>query len=110
MTKKKILSILLAAVFVFLTACSGGSAEYFGDEVDKDTLVICLDSYANRDDEYWFQENLEKLLQDIKSACGIEKVAFEIIPREGAERSTALQRLRTEIMSGGGRMCSSCVR
>lgn len=102
MTKKKILSILLAAVLVFLTACSGGSAEYYGDEVDKDTLVICLDSYINRDDEYRFQENLEKLLQDIKSACGIEKIAFEVIPDEGAERSTALQRLRTEIMSGEG--------
>ncbi|MGN0440070.1 MAG: hypothetical protein ACI4HH_04770, partial [Hominenteromicrobium mulieris] len=36
------------------------------------------------------------------SLGGPENVSFEYLPREGTERETALDRVRTEIMSGGG--------
>lgn len=41
-------------------------------------------------------------MNTVKSLGGPENVSFEYLPREGTERETALDRVRTEIMSGGG--------
>ena len=97
--------MILVLFLVFLPACSGKSSDnYYGDEVNSDTLVICMDclSTVSTADSYELEKELDQLMQEIKRACGIEKIAFEIIPGTGAERTTVLQRLRTEIMAGGG--------
>ena len=44
----------------------------------------------------------ESFLKLCEQAGGPEQVELEIIPSEGEERDATLQRLRTEIMSGGG--------
>ena len=44
----------------------------------------------------------ESLASELKAQCGIEKITFELLPQSSVERSTKLQRLRTEIMAGEG--------
>jgi len=95
--KKKltIVTILVLILLLVLTAC--GARE-------KAPLRICVDmAYANYEDE---NITREKILYDIeyelKNFDGLENFVFEYIPGSGAERETALDRIRTELMSGGG--------
>lgn len=107
---KKVVSFILIVVFVLslISGCgiSDDSVKYYGDEVSNETLRICIDCTAFDSSPTAFPEHLEKLLEnlveELKSSCGIEKVVFEILPDAGTERDTVLQRLRTEIMAGGG--------
>ena len=98
---RKWISAMLAFLIVFLSGCAKSSGVYYGDEVDKNTLVVCLDPGYDWDD-YELEKILDELGGEIKSACGIERLAFEVLPKEGAEREMALQRLRTEIVAGEG--------
>lgn len=77
--------------------------------VDKDALRVCVDlEYRAGYTEGKTPENaFYNLMNTVKSLGGPENVSFEYLPREGTERETALDRVRTEIMSGGGRICSS---
>ena len=107
---KRIISLVLAAAFLFLTACSEKSSKTYGDAVTDNTLLICVDcrnfsgqvSSNSSDKEYEVGIFLEALAHDIKRACGIEKLAFEVVPPDGAKRKSAMQRLRTEVMAGSG--------
>jgi len=101
--KKCIMSVCTAILFVFLTACrsTAVSEANYGDEVGRNTLRICIDPGAELDD-YELSEFLNELCLEIKNACGIESLTFEVLPSEGAERKTAQTRIRTEMMSGGG--------
>ena len=108
---KKILSAILIFVFVSLSACAGEfESKSFGDEITNDTLRICVDCRTTSSQyssdlsakEAEVKQCFEGLVEDIKDACDIEQVAFEVLPIEGSERKTALQRLRTEIMAGSG--------
>lgn len=45
---------------------------------------------------------MENLAFSLKESAGFEDVEFEFLPIEGAEREAELDRLRTEIMAGGG--------
>ena len=111
MLKKKIFANLFVTIMLLgiLTACSGKADDdkYYGDEMTKDTLRICVDSHfadpeSSVDQEYANRKYFQGLAEEIKLECGIEKIAFEILPQEGTKRETRLQRLRTEIMSGSG--------
>lgn len=109
MLNKKIFAVLAAVVLLvsLFSGCGSGGRMLYGDKISKDTLVICVDSWAadparHMDQEYENKKFFTALADDIKRACGIEKVVFEILPQNGAERETRLQRLRTEIMSGEG--------
>lgn len=111
---KKNVSFILVFLLILsvFSGCGNGSdnAKHYGDELTNDTLRVCVDcwSFSGKyssnpsDHEYEVGVFLEDLAQDIKSACSIEKIVFEVLPHNGAERETALQRLRTEIMAGGG--------
>lgn len=106
MLKKRIFAFVLVAamVAVLFSGCGESNAYvYFGDEITKDTLRICMDSrHIASTDSYELGKELDVLIPQIKNACGIEKLAIEVIPGKGAERKTKLQRLRTEIMAGSG--------
>ena len=117
---KRKLSVLLAALLCALSLASCGappagiseSAESSGKTsgssssgtVDKDALRVCVDlEYRAGYTEGKTPENaFYNLMNTVKSLGGPENVSFEYLPREGTERETALDRVRTEIMSGGG--------
>lgn len=119
---KRKLSVLLAALLctLFLASCGAPpppagiseSAESSGKTsgssssgtVDKDALRVCVDlEYRAGYTEGKTPENaFYNLMNTVKSLGGPENVSFEYLPREGTERETALDRVRTEIMSGGG--------
>ena len=119
---KRKLSVLLAVLLCTLSLASCGaplppagiteSAESSGKTsgssssgtVDKDALRVCVDlEYRAGYTEGKTPENaFYNLMNTVKSLGGPENVSFEYLPREGTERETALDRVRTEIMSGGG--------
>ena len=105
--KKWTALLLVFSLLTLLTACSNQNNRYYGDKPSNGTLRVCVDSWytdpaLDKDREYHSRLFFEALAQEIKSACGIEKLTFEILPCDSAERETALQRLRTEIMAGEG--------
>ena len=119
---KRKLSVLLAALLCTLSLASCGappppagitgsddsggktSGSSSSGTVDKDALRVCVDlEYRAGYTEGKTPENaFYNLMNTVKSLGGSENVSFEYLPREGTERETALDRVRTEIMSGGG--------
>lgn len=91
---RKICSVILCiCILVLSTAgCSGKNR----------TLTVLVDM------EYQVLETfytIEKAIADFEGVverAGIENVVFEFMPKEGVERETAIDRIRTEIMSGKG--------
>lgn len=98
----KIVVVLVIAI-VIVTSCNHTEIRYYGDEISRDTLHICMDTenLGCHVDEYYTSEQYNKIAEQIKNTIGM-RVSLEVLPGEGAERETALQRIRTEIMSGGG--------
>ena len=107
---KRALAMIMAWVLLLslFSGCSKSDENYLGDPVEKDTLVICvdpgygIDAYTLEPHVLVVKEILRELGELLKKNCGIEKIAFELLPYNGVERETALQRLRTEIMAGEG--------
>jgi len=91
---KKTLCILLAVLMIvgLFSGCAG----------EPGPLRICidLDQFGNTP----MSVVLEDLKWWVEKATGLEKenIVFEIIPDDDAERDTAIDRIRTEIMSGEG--------
>lgn len=119
---KRKLSVLLAALLCTLSLASCGappppagitesddsggktSGSSSSGAVDKDALRVCVDvDYRGLMVDGLTPENaFYNLMNTVKSLGGPENVSFEYLPREGTERETALDRVRTEIMSGSG--------
>ena len=104
MKKIILISILIFAIAVLLPSCS--------KEDEESSLCICVDlAYVelSADDEI-FKESFETntlitYLVEAGRNNGVEvprEFEVEYIPASGAEREVALQRVRTEIMSGEG--------
>lgn len=92
---KKALSILLSVLLVVLmfSGCAG----------EPGPLKICVDmAYAAGADNVVTDRAMYDLEYMLRDWDGIEDFEFEYIPMEGPERETALDRIRTELMSGGG--------
>ena len=118
---KRFMAILLAAVLVLslFTGCSGSSKvpddlKVYGDTESRDPLRICvdLDTSASSDPTY-ASSSMNDFVYALKSTLGYDDVRIEYIQSpysfEGgldrnnvAVRSTAVDRLRVEILSGGG--------
>lgn len=102
---KRIVSILLVcALSVLCIGCKSKSHSLFtGSKGGQNSLWIVVDlRQASKEsdlssDVASFQDSVEDVVVE-----DIEEVVFECIPPEGAERDTAIDRIRTEIMSGGG--------
>ena len=95
---KKKLTIVTILVLILLLVLTGCGAR------EKAPLRICVDmAYANYEDQ---NITRDKILYDfeyeLREFDGLENFVFEYIPGYGAERETALDRIRTELMSGGG--------
>lgn len=78
-----------------------------GEGSSQEPLRVCADlmvgGFAIPDgSETSTKQLVEGIFSDLKLYGGPEDVEVELIPGEGAARASALTRIRTEIMSGGG--------
>ena len=100
---KKALGILLV-VLMSLSLFSGCG------EKEPEPLRICMDlEYVNGEEDRFLEDDLKALLVTSLLQAGKLKdldvprdFEFENIPINGIEREAALERIRTEIMSGKG--------
>lgn len=79
--------------------------ETYGDEKSRKTLNVCIDmgKYSNQfDGSDFLWSAMDKFVKDVKYSTGMDEVSVLFLPGEGAERESVLDRLRVEIMSGGG--------
>lgn len=92
---KKLLSLLL--MLLVLLPCAGCSGR-------SKPLRICIDLESVTD--LYKSVELDQAIYDleysIKSSEGIDNYVIEVIPAWGDERDAAIDRVRTEMMSGGG--------
>ncbi len=114
MLKKRILTCLLVFVLLFLTACSstGKCADdilVYGDTKSRDPLRICVDLVHGGSPD---TEVMDDFLYRLENTAGISDVIIEYIPsqytsgwgikEDNSIRATAMDRIRAEIMAGGG--------
>ena len=71
----------------------------YGDPDAKDSLRILVDLLQ---DDILEKENLYNFAFSLQESGGLENFIIEVLPDTGAERETAVARLRTEIMAGTG--------
>ncbi len=91
---KKLLCAILS--FLLLISLFSGCAE-------PKPLRVCVDfAYADYADNKGLYQRLYDLQYELEKFDGLENFVFEFVPPGGAEREAALDRMRTEIMSGGG--------
>ncbi|MBP3705413.1 MAG: hypothetical protein J6I98_07760 [Clostridia bacterium] len=120
MLKKKIWALLLVMVLILLAACAGGGTntedesgtKVFGAADAKDPLRICVDlSEYTQSDPTVHYEGIEDFLTALEQTAGLDDVVIEYLPpcntgdmlnRDHSARATANDRLRVEIMAGGG--------
>ena len=91
---KKMISVVLIVLMII--------GVFSGCAPKTNTLRVLVDmEYQVVQTDY----ALSRAVADFEGAverAGIEDVEFEFLPKEGVERETAVDRLRTEIMSGKG--------
>ncbi|MBP3704977.1 MAG: extracellular solute-binding protein, partial [Clostridia bacterium] len=93
---KKIISILLSIIMILSVFSGCGQKQ-------TETLRILVDmSYATGVEVSAVESAMYDLEFSLGEYDGIENIEFEYLPKEGAERETMLDRIRVEIMSGGG--------
>ncbi len=123
---KRFLVVLLCAILLLssFTACSVSRQErdsesgtqFFGDTENKNALRICVDlqDFATSDPTV-LDSAIEEFLQSLKKNTGLDNVVVEYIPSPYAfydeaskesdgvlMRKTMLDRIRVELLSGGG--------
>lgn len=106
---KKLISILLCIILfcVMVSGCERiPDIESVEDITDK-PLRLCVDFGDSRPVDMTKDEVMKSTLKSLElyykaGEGGPEKIEYEIIPSTGTARKTALTRIRTEIMAGGG--------
>jgi len=76
----------------------------FGKEeaVSKDPLVICMDLEFAREPDREPNVILNDFLYTLDQSGGLTDVEIVYVPRHGPDRESQLDRIRIEVMSGGG--------
>lgn len=76
---------------------------YTTSEISSDPVVICVD-LENFDSEGKFIRDaaMNDLIYRLENTAGLTDVAIQFIPPKGTERKTYIDRIRIEMMSGGG--------
>lgn len=104
----KIIGTAAAAVIVlgliFLSVWQNSTPLRSAAPTVEDPLRICIDTgfYGIEAPFARVKDGANGLAKSVTSHGGPENVELEIIPTNGSARETALTRIRTEIMSGGG--------
>ena len=99
-------SIILLCMLFALSGCSG-KAEYdfTTSKVSKDPLVICFDLEnftVDGGSAITRNTTIPDFVNVLEQTGGLNDVAITFIPPMGAERAAYLDRMRVEIMAGGG--------
>ncbi len=117
---KKLIAFLMVLVLICLTACGGETSVkhtedvlVYGEVETKDPLRICVDlqNFATSHSSSGY-EAMNELISELKVA-DLEDVVVEYIPSpyvfednkleiDNSARASAIDRVRVEIMSGGG--------
>ncbi len=92
---KKVLCVFLSVILI-LTLFAGCA------EKEPEPLRICLDADAFELRVDSCKETMESFLATVAQMGGPSDVILEVLPGSGTERKTALQNIRTEMMSGAG--------
>lgn len=71
-------------------------------EASVSPLRVCVDADATGNSPYSCETVMQSFLETIELMGGPADVVLEIVPKSGPERETAIDRIRTEIMSGKG--------
>ncbi len=106
--KKKILAtILMCTMLLSLFGCSAKLKEikpdYVNDAAGKDPLVICVDLEGSGNSMPGLRDKMmRELLDELEKTAGLTDVAIQFVPPDGSDRKTYIDRLKIEIMSGGG--------
>lgn len=96
---------LLAALCLLSTACQNGGrggqqlAAHVGKDPDRPKLTLCVDLNPGLGSESGPVFELLKTVPGYPDDFGVE---LEQIPSQGAERESALTRVKTELLSGAG--------
>lgn len=94
MKKRVFLTGLIAALLLFI---------FSGCESEPKSLRICVDVWTYFED---VERDLEKAMNEfvelVQEKGGPQNIEVEFVPAHGTERETEMDRIRTEIMSGGG--------
>ena len=93
--KKRALFILILVLALVLPAFTGCA------EKEAGPLRICLD-LASSGKGVNVKQDFYDIYATLQSAGRLEEVEVECLPAEGPERETAIDRIRTELMSGRG--------
>ena len=95
MRKKLWSAVILVLVLLLMLFCSGCSGE-------PEPLRICVDANSVGTNPKSCETIMQSFLETVAMMGGPSDVVLEIVPRSGVERETAIDRIRTEIMSGKG--------
>lgn len=101
--------LLILMLSIMVTGCAEKSMPEL-PESKSESIRVCVDInyFYNGVDESTIKESVRYLrtrMTEAASSKGIEipkDIEIEYIPGSGAERASAIDRIRTEIMSGGG--------
>ena len=100
------ISLFMAILLLLLCTACGKNTETntanemcYGDPDAKDSLHILVDLYY---DDTLREMDLHDFAFSLQETGGLENFIIEVLPDTGAERETAVARLRTEIMAGSG--------
>ena len=94
---RKFTAVLITLVLI----CTMTSCGHSENRSSKSVLRICIDTTHSYGDEHK-ESYLNDFLFSLKESGGLENIVLEVIPESGAERDTAITRIRTELMAGGG--------
>ena len=72
------------------------------EELSKDPLVICMDLEFAREPDNEPSVILNDFLYTLDQSGGLTDVEIVYVPRHGPDRESQLDRIRVEVMSGGG--------
>lgn len=103
MKKICVFSVLLSMLLI-LVGCQEKETDfaYTTTEISDDPLVICVDIEGSGGNIVIREKAMNELMYSLEHTAGLTDAAVLFIPPSGTERKTYIDRLRVEIMAGGG--------
>ena len=90
-----VVSITIVLIFLFLTSCTR--------KEDSNAIRVCIDlAGIDSSKTSEVQAAFERLVFNCAQEGGPQDVCIEVIPYDGSERASMIERIRTEFISGKG--------
>ena len=92
---RRVVAITLVLIFLFLTSCTR--------KEDSNAIRVCIDlAGIDSSKTSEVQAAFERLVFNCAQEGGPQDVCIEVIPYDGSERASMIERIRTEFISGKG--------